>query len=91
MTKNKRYSLDFEEYDAIWIDDNVENKSYTIRNDTIKEKKLEEIVDLLNEQDQRIQELEESLGFCRDLLDGTCNSTRMKQLHEAITKVVTDD
>lgn len=48
MTENKRYSLDFEECDAIWIDDNVENKSYTIRNDTIKEKELEEIVDELN-------------------------------------------
>ena len=56
---------------------------------------LEELLSIaeytLNEQNIRIQELEEALGFCRDLLDGTCNSTRMKELHKIIMEVVTDD
>lgn len=40
---------------------------------------------------QKITELEESLGFCRDLLDGTCNSTRMKQLYKIIQEMVPND
>ena len=93
MTKNKRYSLDFEEYDAIWIDDNIKNKSYTIRNDTIKEKELEKIVNLLNEQDQRITELEKCIEFARDIIELNCGMEQIDEFHKFKEKieVVTDD
>lgn len=69
MTENKRYSLDFEECDAIWIDDNVKNKSYTIRNDTIKEKELEKIVDELNNLAEENEQLKQYKQAVNDVLD----------------------
>lgn len=83
MTENKRYSLDFEECDAIWIDDNVENKSYTIRNDTIKEKELEEIVDELNnlaDENETLKfELSKHIGDGEwDIRDITCGAGKFR-------------
>ena len=56
------------------------------------------IEDTLNNQDKRIRELEsenkqlkERIGFYGDLVDGTCNSIRMKQLHKIIQEMVTND
>ena len=59
---------------------------------------LQLLEDKLNHQDKRIKELEsenkqlkERLEFQTDLIDGTCNSVRMKQLHKIIQEMVTND
>ena len=55
----KRFKLDYEEDDAIFIveDDDI---VYPIRNDTIKEFELQKLVDKLNEQQELIEELQVS-------------------------------
>ena len=46
----ERFTLDYSSIDSmcIWIDDNFEDKSYEIINDTLSQSKHQEIVDLLN-------------------------------------------
>ena len=56
----ERFRLDYEEDDAIFIveDDDI---VYPIRNDTIKEYQLQNLVDKLNEQQATIEQLERKL------------------------------
>ena len=57
----QRFRLDYEEDDAIFIveDDDI---VYPIRNDTIKEFELQNLVDKLNEQQATIRKLQDLCG-----------------------------
>ena len=55
----KRFTLDFDDPRAVWIDDNSNDKSYTVINDTLKKKNIQEIVALLNEQHETIEDLKD--------------------------------
>ena len=59
---------------------------------------ITDLVKFMNEQDERIQQLEmekqvltETLDFCKDIINHTNDSKRMKQLHKELTKVIKDD
>ena len=60
MMSEKRFRLDYEEDDAIFIveDDDI---VYPIRNDTIKENQLQKLVDKLNEQQAIINKLKSDI------------------------------
>ena len=80
MTENKRFKIvnDCGDYHLMNGDEHVENKSYTIRNDTIKEKELQKIVDLLNKQDQEIKRLKLVVS---EVIDAIIDDARI-QLNE---------
>ena len=53
----KKFTLDFDDPRAVWIDDNIANKSYTVINYTLKKKNIQEIVDCLNELHEENEQL----------------------------------
>ena len=85
MTQSGRFTLDFEATDCIFIDDNLTDKSYDIVNDTVKEKSLMELVDLLNdfhEENEKLKKAEilanhrgEMISFATALIDDSGGET----------------
>ena len=61
----KKFTLDFDDPRAVWIDDNIANKSYTVINDTLKKKNIQEIVDCWNELYEENERLKQDLNeYC---------------------------
>ena len=61
----KWYSKAMEEAVNLWIDDNIANKSYTVINDTLKKKNIQEIVDCWNELYEENERLKQDLNeYC---------------------------
>ena len=59
----ERFKLDFDDPRAVWIDDNSNDKSYTVINDTLKKKNIQEIVDLLNQLSDGNEQLKHRLAI----------------------------
>ena len=61
----KKFTLDFDDPRAVRIDDNIANKSYTVINDTLKKKNIQEIVDCWNELYEENERLKQDLNeYC---------------------------
>jgi len=58
----KRFTLDFDDSRTVWIDDNITNKNYTVINDTLKKKNIQEIVDCLNELHEENEQLKQQIN-----------------------------
>lgn len=67
----KKFTLDFDDPRSVWIDDNIANKSYTVINDTLKKKNIQEIVDCWNElyeENEKLkQRIKSRLHYYREL------------------------